>query len=135
MEVFPTMLVQMVKIGEETGNIEDMMDKVAEYYEMEVNAATDALPTVPWWTIPVTEATVYITSYVEMPHLEDAGWTKADTTDFVFTFKDTNNGAIGNGPSVVYTKEVTDTETVELSNSNTGVHGTYPYFVFFVPNN
>lgn len=70
-----------------------------------------------------------------MPHLEDAGWTKADTTDSVFTYKDTNNGDIGNGPSVVYTKEVTDTETVELPNSNTGVHGTYPYFVFFVPNN
>lgn len=43
MDIFPTMLPQMTKIGEETGNIEDMMDKVAEYYEMEVNAATDAL--------------------------------------------------------------------------------------------
>ena len=43
MELFPTMLPQMIKIGEETGNIEDMMDKVADYYEMEVNAATDAL--------------------------------------------------------------------------------------------
>jgi len=37
------MLPQMTKIGEETGNIEDMMDKVADYYEMEVNDATDAL--------------------------------------------------------------------------------------------
>lgn len=43
MEIFPNMLPQMIKIGEETGNIEDMLDKVAEYYEMEVNAATDAL--------------------------------------------------------------------------------------------
>ena len=43
MEVFPVMLPQMIKIGEETGNIEDMMDKVADYYEMEVEAATDAL--------------------------------------------------------------------------------------------
>ena len=43
MELFPPMLPQMIKIGEETGNIEDMMDKVADYYEMEVNAATDAL--------------------------------------------------------------------------------------------
>ena len=35
MEIFPNMLPQMIKIGEETGNIEDMMDKVADYYEME----------------------------------------------------------------------------------------------------
>lgn len=43
MEIFPVMLPQMIKIGEETGNIEDMVDKVAEYYEMEVDAATNAL--------------------------------------------------------------------------------------------
>ena len=41
--IFPPMLPQMTKIGEETGNIEDMMDKVADYYEMEVNDATDGL--------------------------------------------------------------------------------------------
>lgn len=41
--LFPPMLPQMTKIGEETGNIEDMMDKVADYYEMEVSDATDAL--------------------------------------------------------------------------------------------
>lgn len=41
--IFPPMLPQMTKIGEETGNIEDMMDNVADYYEMEVNDATDAL--------------------------------------------------------------------------------------------
>ena len=43
MGIFPPMLPQMTKIGEETGNIEDMMDKVADYYEMEVNDAADAL--------------------------------------------------------------------------------------------
>ena len=41
--IFPPMLPQMTRIGDETGNIEDMMDKVADYYEMEVNDATDAL--------------------------------------------------------------------------------------------
>lgn len=43
MDVFPTMLVQMVKIGEETGNIEDMMEKVADLYDREVDLATEAL--------------------------------------------------------------------------------------------
>lgn len=43
MEVFPAMLVQMVKIGEETGNIEDMMSKIADLYDREVDLATESL--------------------------------------------------------------------------------------------
>ncbi len=43
MELFPPMLVQMVKIGEETGNIEAMMEKVADYYDDEVDLATSQL--------------------------------------------------------------------------------------------
>lgn len=41
--VFPEMVPQMVKIGEETGNIEGMLEKVAEYYEDEVEIATQGL--------------------------------------------------------------------------------------------
>ena len=43
MQIFPDMLSQMMHIGEETGNIEDMMEKVADFYEDEVDLATDAL--------------------------------------------------------------------------------------------
>ncbi len=43
MDIFPVMLPQMMHIGEETGNIEDMMNKVADFYEDEVDLATDAL--------------------------------------------------------------------------------------------
>ena len=43
MDIFPAMLPQMMHIGEETGNIEDMMEKVADFYEDEVDLATDAL--------------------------------------------------------------------------------------------
>lgn len=43
MDVYPPMLVQMVKIGEETGNIEDMMDKIADLYDREVDLATESL--------------------------------------------------------------------------------------------
>lgn len=43
MDIFPIMMPQMMHIGEETGNIEDMMEKVADFYEDEVDLATDAL--------------------------------------------------------------------------------------------
>lgn len=44
-DLFPTMLPQMIKIGEETGNIEDMMDKVADYYEEQVDMTTEQVTT------------------------------------------------------------------------------------------
>ncbi len=42
-EVFPPMVYHMVRIGEETGNMEDMLDKISEYYDEEVEMATQAL--------------------------------------------------------------------------------------------
>ena len=41
--VFPPMVYHMIEIGEETGNMEDMLDKVAAYYDDEVESATEAL--------------------------------------------------------------------------------------------
>ena len=40
---FPSMAVQMVAIGEESGSLEDMLDKVATYFENEVDNAVDGL--------------------------------------------------------------------------------------------
>nr|WP_238391167.1 type II secretion system F family protein [Pseudoxanthomonas japonensis] len=40
---FPHMVVQMTAIGEEAGALDNMLFKVAEYYEQEVNNAVDAL--------------------------------------------------------------------------------------------
>ena len=45
-EIFPQMVYHMVRIGEETGNTEAMLDKVAEYYEQEVETATKNLTTI-----------------------------------------------------------------------------------------
>lgn len=42
-EVFPPMVNHMTRIGEETGNIEGMLDKIADYYDEEVENATQAL--------------------------------------------------------------------------------------------
>ena len=41
--VFPPLVVHMVAVGEETGNIDDMLIKVAEFYEREVDDAVDGL--------------------------------------------------------------------------------------------
>ncbi len=43
--LFPNMVVQMVQIGEESGSLEQMLAKVADFYEEEVNNAVDALST------------------------------------------------------------------------------------------
>ena len=42
-EVFPVMALQMVSIGEETGEIDKMLMKVADFYENEVEEAVKAL--------------------------------------------------------------------------------------------
>ena len=43
--VFPMMVHHMLRIGEETGNVEQMLEKVAVYYEDEVETATKNLTT------------------------------------------------------------------------------------------
>ena len=41
--VFPAMVVQMIAVGEDSGAMEVMLDKVAEFYEAEVETTTKAL--------------------------------------------------------------------------------------------
>jgi type IV pilus assembly protein PilC len=41
--LFPNLVVQMVAIGEESGSIDDMLNKVADFYEEEVDNAVDSL--------------------------------------------------------------------------------------------
>ena len=41
--IFPSMVVQMLEVGEETGQTSEMLDRVADYYDQEVETATDAL--------------------------------------------------------------------------------------------
>ena len=41
--VFPSMVIQMVSIGEETGALDAMLSKVADFYEAEVDDAVEAL--------------------------------------------------------------------------------------------
>lgn len=41
--LFPNMVVQMIAVGEESGSLDAMSAKVAEFYELEVDSAVDAL--------------------------------------------------------------------------------------------
>ncbi|MBT9316137.1 type II secretion system F family protein [Leptothoe spongobia] len=45
-QVFPTMAVQMISIGEETGELDQMLMKVADFYEDEVEQAVKALTSI-----------------------------------------------------------------------------------------
>jgi type IV pilus assembly protein PilC len=44
--VFPAMVAQMIAVGEETGNLDTMLSKVADFYEDEVAAAVKALTSI-----------------------------------------------------------------------------------------
>lgn len=41
--LFPNMVVQMIAVGEESGSLDDMASKVADFYEADVDAAVDSL--------------------------------------------------------------------------------------------
>jgi type IV pilus assembly protein PilC len=45
-EAFPVMVVQMIGVGEETGALETMLSKVADFYEEQVEAAVKALTSI-----------------------------------------------------------------------------------------
>ncbi len=44
--VFPPMVVQMIAIGEETGALDAMLTKIADFYDAEVTATVDALTSI-----------------------------------------------------------------------------------------
>jgi len=42
-KVFPPMVAQMLAVGEDTGALDTMLEKVSQFYDQEVEATTDAL--------------------------------------------------------------------------------------------
>ena len=42
-DIFPGMVVQMISVGEATGALDSMLEKIADFYDDEVDAAVDAL--------------------------------------------------------------------------------------------
>ncbi len=45
-KVFPAMVTQMINVGEETGALDTMLSKIADFYEDEVDAAVDGLTSI-----------------------------------------------------------------------------------------
>ena len=41
--IFPPMVVQMIAVGEDTGALDQMLDKIADFYDQEVESTTEAL--------------------------------------------------------------------------------------------
>ena len=44
--VFPPMVVQMINVGEQTGGLDEMLSKIADFYDDEVDAAVSALTSI-----------------------------------------------------------------------------------------
>ena len=44
--VFPPMVVQMISVGEQTGALDEMLTKIAVFYEAEVDSAVDAMTSI-----------------------------------------------------------------------------------------
>ena len=44
--MFPAMVTQMVSVGEETGSLDAMLAKIADFYEDEVNASIKSLTSI-----------------------------------------------------------------------------------------
>jgi type IV pilus assembly protein PilC len=42
-EVFPPMVVQMIAVGEETGNVDGMLSKISDFYDTEIESTTESL--------------------------------------------------------------------------------------------
>ena len=44
--VFPPMVIQMIGVGEKTGGLDDMLNKIADFYDEEVDDAVNALTSI-----------------------------------------------------------------------------------------
>jgi type IV pilus assembly protein PilC len=69
--LFPNMLVHMTKIGEESGTLDQMMEKAAEYFEEEADAAISKLTAVlqPILLVIVAVIILFVMLSVLMPML------------------------------------------------------------------
>ena len=70
--LFPPLLSNMVMLGEETGNLEDMLSKTADYFEEEVDDATEQLITMlePLIIVILALVVAFIVIAIALPMFE-----------------------------------------------------------------
>ena len=77
--VFPSMVVQMIAVGEETGALDTMLNKIADFYEEEVDVAVAALTSLlePFMMVFIGGIVGFILIAMYMPIFDIAGKVQA----------------------------------------------------------
>ncbi len=78
-KVFPSMVVQMIGVGEQTGALDNMLNKIADFYEDEVDVAVAALTSLlePMMMVVIGGIVGVILIAMYMPIFEIAGQVQA----------------------------------------------------------
>jgi len=79
-KVFPSMVVQMIGVGEQTGALDSMLNKIADFYEEEVDVAVAALTSMlePIMLVVMGGIVGFILISMYMPIFEIAGQVQAE---------------------------------------------------------
>lgn len=78
--VFPSMVVQMIGVGEQTGALDQMLNKIADFYEEEVDVAVSGLTSLlePIMMVGIGGMVGFILIAMYMPIFDIAGAVKAE---------------------------------------------------------
>ncbi len=79
-KVFPSMVVQMIGVGEQTGALDQMLNKIADFYEEEVDVAVGALTSMmePIMMVVIGSVVGVVLTSMYLPIFDLAGKIKGD---------------------------------------------------------
>ena len=79
-KVFPSMVVQMIGVGEQTGALDVMLNKIADFYEEEVDVAVSSLTALmePVMMVGIGGMVGFMLIAMYMPIFDIAGAVKAE---------------------------------------------------------
>jgi type IV pilus assembly protein PilC len=79
-KIFPSMVVQMIGVGEQTGALDQMLNKIADFYEEEVDVAVSSMTALmePIMMVGIGGIVAFILIAMYMPIFDIAGAVKAE---------------------------------------------------------